>query len=1207
MFLIYTVLVLIATFIIAAILAQITNGVSNIVKQLKLILPLISIFYVAYWMFHINETYLCILSIIVGIGFIQAYNNPNKDYDYEEIESAIPYLYSSFLAWVYLNPFFDLEFGYTTLTIATLIALIIIIMGQEGQKNAKIKAKHFEILEGHFYFIERIQKSLDEGKIIEVNGKYVNKQYYEYAKEVLNALKNNALSTVRKAKDNTEKNIQELIIKYFNEIPQLKNEVWVFYYQDDFLNIDKSIMLFILEDLLTSNEVEQIYDKNHNCYCFIFDEYYDKSISYIMQRLANPELDSENDLKPYMDNYLNKMQDLKYSVFTKEKLFEAFKNADLNQANKKLNPIFLDMLSNEILNISIQNQIITYNQEENKYFNTKAYNEAVDCMVKRINNEKAEDNPLLQNIDSCLDYIKNSKNLINFEFLKEKFKIYKDYYPIFLNLLLKQNKLINFNHNNQNCYISKEFQDYLTQITEDIINNKQLKEGDAIVAKIKSVLEFVFSSQYTTFTYSDFIKLHNNEYAKLYLSYLLNMNYITTMYIKDKEVYINTYLYELIKEKINSMLTNTSFTHKAQCDEEQILFDYCEEIVTKLINLGNQVEYVKSIASYTDNLKRTALYIILEILKTNENIIGIEFKDDEVLIDKNKYDEYKDYIHEYTSGRTKVEKNTIYDKTAEMLRYSSKASEYIVDSLGFLSEELFVINVEKSQKTKFYFTNTSENVKQCACCGKINTGETNNLGEWYCSDLCRTVEYSYVNTKAKHKQIDNLSLFATTSPYIISHVDMNTRVFNNPQGHGVAAEYLNDRIDNLSGYDAIQLGNDNAKNGADRIVNGIEIQTKYYSTATRSVNAGFDDTTGMYKYIGKNGKPMQLEVPKDQYEKAVAVMENKIKSGKVAGIKDPKMAKSLIRKGNVTYEQAKNYSKFCSKESLLYDATSGAIVGLSAFGISGAISFSLTYLQTKDFAKALNVAIVSGIKNGGMAFCIYMLGTQAQRIAGINALVNMLDVSSSSMFGKALINATGSRAGANALLRGTLVTSVATMAVTSGYEIYKMMDDRISKSQCIKNITVGAGGIAGAAGGAMAGAALGSVVPVVGTFVGGVLGAVAGAAGGSGLMKGIMDEFIDDDNVIKATNFKNQMIYLSQKFMLDEKEQTLFQTEVESYIESFENFYEEKLKRDSRIREYNAILKPILINKVISKRTIIEVNSIPSSMVETNIKAICNS
>lgn len=1203
MFLIYTVLVLIATCIIAFILTFITEAINNYFKQLSFTLPFNCIFYIAYLMFHIDETYLGILSIAIGIGFLVAYNNHKVD---KELLILITYLYSSFLAWVYLNPFFDLEFGYTTSITVTLLALSIIGISQEG-KDYAIDIKD---LEKNFYFKKFTQEALNEGRIIEVDGKYVNKQYYEYAKEVFYALKNNALSTVRKAKDNTEKNIQELIIKYFNEISQSKNEVWIFYYQDDFLNIDTSIKLFILEKLCDFNEVKHMYNKYDSCHCFIFNEYYDKSISYIEQKLANLELDSEHYLKPYMDDYLNKIEDLKYSVFTKEQLFEAFiskNNNDLNQTNEKLDARFLGILFNEILNISIQNQIITYNQEENKYFNTKAYNEAVDCMIKRINNEKAEDNPLLQNIDSCLDYIKNSKNLINFEFLKEKFKIYKDYYPIFLNLLLKQNKLINFNHNNQNCYISKEFQDYLTQITEDIINKKQLKKGDAIVAKIKSVLEFVFSSQYTTFTYSDFINLHNNEYAKLYLSYLLNMNYITTMYIKDKEVYINTYLYELIKEKINSMLTNTSFTHKAQCDEEQILFDYCEEIVTKLINLGNQVEYVKSIASYTDNLKRTALYIILEILKTNENIIGIEFKDDEVLIDKNKYDEYKDYIHEYTSGRTKVEKNTIYDKTAEMLRYSSKASEYIVDSLGFLSEELFVINVEKSQKTKFYFTNTSENIKQCACCGKINTGETNDLSEWYCSDLCRAVEYSYVNTKAQHKQIDNLSLFATTSPYIISHVDMNTRVFNNPQGHGVAAEYLNDRIDNLSGYDAIQLGNDNAKNGADRIVNGIEIQTKYYSTATRSVNAGFDDTTGMYKYIGKNGKPMQLEVPKDQYEKAVAVMENKIKSGKVAGIKDPKIAKSLIRKGNVTYEQAKNYSKFCSKESLLYDATSGAIVGLSAFGISGAISFSLTYLQTKDFAKALNVAIVSGIKNGGMAFCIYMLGTQAQRIAGINALVNMLDVSSSSMFGKALINATGSRAGANALLRGTLVTSVATMAVTSGYEIYKMMDDRISKSQCIKNITVGAGGIAGAAGGAMAGAALGSVVPVVGTFVGGVLGAVAGAAGGSGLMKGIMDEFIDDDNVIKATNFKNQMIYLSQKFMLDEKEQTLFQTEVESYIESFENFYEEKLKRDSRIRDYNAILKPILINKVISKRTIIEVNSIPSSMVETNIKAICNS
>lgn len=68
-------------------------------------------------------------------------------------------------------------------------------------------------------------------------------------------------------------------------------------------------------------------------------------------------------------------------------------------------------------------------------------------------------------------------------------------------------------------------------------------------------------------------------------------------------------------------------------------------------------------------------------------------------------------------------------------------------------------------------------------------------------------------------------------------------------------------------------------------MDGIEIQTKYYKTAARSVGAGFDNKgNGNYRYYNKEGKPMQLEVPKDQYEQAVKVMEDEIKQGKVPGV-----------------------------------------------------------------------------------------------------------------------------------------------------------------------------------------------------------------------------------------------------------------------------------------------------------------------------------
>lgn len=71
--------------------------------------------------------------------------------------------------------------------------------------------------------------------------------------------------------------------------------------------------------------------------------------------------------------------------------------------------------------------------------------------------------------------------------------------------------------------------------------------------------------------------------------------------------------------------------------------------------------------------------------------------------------------------------------------------------------------------------------------------------------------------------------------------------FHAAQGHGYAAEQANHLYDKLTGKDAFIVGGDNAKDGADRLVNGIHIQTKYCQTAADSVAAAFNQ--GKYRYI----------------------------------------------------------------------------------------------------------------------------------------------------------------------------------------------------------------------------------------------------------------------------------------------------------------------------------------------------------------------
>lgn len=59
------------------------------------------------------------------------------------------------------------------------------------------------------------------------------------------------------------------------------------------------------------------------------------------------------------------------------------------------------------------------------------------------------------------------------------------------------------------------------------------------------------------------------------------------------------------------------------------------------------------------------------------------------------------------------------------------------------------------------------------------------------------------------------------------------------RGHGFAGEKANHLKDVLSGKDAQIVGGNNAKNGADRLVDGIYIQTKYCKTGSKCISECF--------------------------------------------------------------------------------------------------------------------------------------------------------------------------------------------------------------------------------------------------------------------------------------------------------------------------------------------------------------------------------
>ncbi|EMK6944136.1 hypothetical protein ACMFRU_003496 [Vibrio cholerae] len=349
------------------------------------------------------------------------------------------------------------------------------------------------------------------------------------------------------------------------------------------------------------------------------------------------------------------------------------------------------------------------------------------------------------------------------------------------------------------------------------------------------------------------------------------------------------------------------------------------------------------------------------------------------------------------------------------------------------------------------------------------------------------------------------------------------------RGHGFAAEKANHLKDIMSGKDAKIVGGDNAKNGADRLVDGVNIQTKYCNSGSKCISECFEN--GTFRYLNADGSPMQIEVPSDKYDSAVQAMENRIKNGQVPGVTDPELAKDIVRKGAFTYEQVRNIAKFGTIESLTYDAVNGIKLAGTAMGISAAVSFAVSIWNGEDWDKALESSCYVGLKVGGVAWVSSIITAQLGRTGIEQGLRGATDWVVQQIGPKAAAwIANGLRSGnaiygaaamnhVSKLLRGNIVTGVVTTLVISSVDFVRMFQGRCSGAQLFKNVASTASGVAGGTGGWMAGAAggaaLGSIIPVIGTtaggIIGGLLGAFAGGTAANAAANAILDEFIEDD------------------------------------------------------------------------------------------------
>ena len=395
-------------------------------------------------------------------------------------------------------------------------------------------------------------------------------------------------------------------------------------------------------------------------------------------------------------------------------------------------------------------------------------------------------------------------------------------------------------------------------------------------------------------------------------------------------------------------------------------------------------------------------------------------------------------------------------------------------------------------------------------------------------DLEKKSERPHLQKKPKGKNPADIATGAFSS----EHIEANTqwRMYHAKQGHGFAAEDANNLHDMLHGNDVVSEGRNFAKDGADRIVDGVQIQTKYCKSAKASVDAAFDATTGKYRYrvtVDGHEQPQTLEIPKEQYEQAVEILEKKIAEGKLKdlGITNPKDAAKIIKRGEYTYKQAENIAKAENIDSLKFDAAHGTVVALSSFGVSFVINLGMTLIFRRDISPddAVKYAILQGVKTGAISFSVYVTSMQILRtkigrdtvavfIKGSNTFIDLLYKTGA---GKRTINSLANyirnrsleaaegtavkhlsgTAAKNVIkgsvknsLRTNVITQTITFVIISFPATYRLINGRTSQSQFWKDISCNAAGLACASLGMWIGSIWGPAGTIVGSVVGGYIG-----------------------------------------------------------------------------------------------------------------------
>lgn len=497
------------------------------------------------------------------------------------------------------------------------------------------------------------------------------------------------------------------------------------------------------------------------------------------------------------------------------------------------------------------------------------------------------------------------------------------------------------------------------------------------------------------------------------------------------------------------------------------------------------------------------------------------------------------------------------------------------------------------------------------------TGESEILTAFYSNELYSffdVLQQTRKNEIIIEEALYNASIEAGDLENVAFHAAYGED--NSPNGgHGIYAEEAGALLDKLHGEESTVVGRDNAKNGPDKLVNGAPVQCKYHKTAGSSVGSCFKKIDGkqQYRYIDQNGSPMMVEVPKDQYEKAVEAMRKRITNGEVPGVTNPDEATKIVRKGKLTYQQTKNLAKAGTIESLTYDAATGAISCASIAGISALVMFSITYWQKKDIKTASKAALQSGLQVFGPAFAGRMLASQIARTGLPKALIPVTDQISKLLGPKTvqrIINAFRTLAGKKPIygaaaqksfakaLRTTVLTETILFVVTSVPDTVRLINGKLTGAQYTKNLLSALSGILGAAiGGGATGALIADKLPnnKLATKALGVLGGAIGGIG-LGLVSKVITDAIWEDDAVFITRIINSAVEIECiEYVLSSEEVDILIEELNENYKELTKLQKNLIKSKHQYADTLEFIHPIF-DKIVSKRQAID-NEMEQKMI----------